>query len=448
MYIFTEDLKGVSPSIFPMTLNTAHPENAPLAEILRPRNLEDIIGQEHLSATDAPLSRMLKSGNIHSMILWGPPGTGKTSIAQIIAMQSGRKFYALSAISSGVKDIREIIEESKKQHLFSGKSPILFIDEIHRFTKSQQDSLLEAVEKAWVILIGATTENPSFEVVSALLSRCQLYVLNALQAEDLIKVMEKALKYFNTTHNTRLGFEETAALLAISGGDARKLINAIDIVLNHYIHQNDHHITNTEIQQVIQNNLRQYDKNGELHYDIISAFIKSIRGSDPNAAVYWLARMLDGGEDIKFIARRLLILASEDIGLANPDALSVANSCFQAVNVIGNPESRIILSQCAVYLAVSPKSNSTYTAINQALAQVKKSGNLPVPLHLRNAPTALMKSLGYGDGYKYAHSHDGNFAEQLHLPEEIAQEKFYIPGNNSVENKILERLKKLWPEKY
>lgn len=391
---------------------------------------------------------MLENDSLNSLIFWGPPGTGKTTLAEIISENSGRKFFKLSAVSSGVKDVRDVIEEAKKQNLFSGKSPILFIDEIHRFNKSQQDSLLHAVEKGWIVLIGATTENPSFEVVSALLSRSQVYVLKSLSYERLEELADTALAKFNDNEKTDFSLKDKEAFIQYSGGDARKLINSVELVLNQFKNSKKKEISNEDVMSVLQENMALYDKNGEQHYDIISAFIKSMRGSDPNAAVYWLARMLAGGEDIKFIARRMLILAAEDIGLANPNALVVANNCFQAINVIGNPEARIILSETAVYLAVSPKSNSTYTAINEAMAFVKRTGNLPVPLHLRNAPTKLMKDMDYGKDYQYAHSHEGNFVDLEFLPEEIRGQKFYSPGNNSTEKKIREELEKKWKGKY
>ena len=420
----------------------------PLAEKLRPKKFSDVLGQEHLTGEQGVVRKMVESGTLNSVIFWGPPGTGKTTLAEIISEQSGRKFFKLSAVSSGVKEVREVIEQAKQQNLFSGKSPILFIDEIHRFNKSQQDSLLHAVEKGWIILIGATTENPSFEVVSALLSRCQVYTLSSLSYEKLEELLEIAVRRYNQDTGKQFVIKEKEALIQYSGGDARKLINSLEFVLNQFLTGNRTEITNEQVLSVLQENMVLYDKNGEQHYDIISAFIKSIRGSDPNAAVYWLARMLVGGEDIKFIARRMLILASEDIGLANPNALNVANQCFQAVNVIGNPEARIILSECAVYLAVSPKSNSTYSAINEAMDLVKKTGNLPVPLHLRNAPTKLMKDMGYGKNYQYAHSYKGNFVDQEFLPKELSGTKFYTPGENTTENKILEELKKKWRKYY
>ena len=420
----------------------------PLAEKMRPKSLDEVIGQEHLTGTNGTIRKMLENDTLNSLIFWVPPGTGKTTLAEIIAEQSGRKFFKLNAISSGVKDVREIIEETKKQNLFSGKSPILFIDEIHRFNKTQQDSLLHAVEKGWVVLIGATTENPSFEVVAALLSRCQVYTLKSLSYEKLEELLKSALNQYNSEFQSNFKIKESEAFIQYSGGDARKLINGLEIVLNQFLKDKNKEITSEEILSVLQENMVLYDKNGEQHYDIISAFIKSIRGSDPNAAVYWLARMLAGGEDIKFIARRMLISASEDIGLANPNALTVATQCFQAVNVIGNPEARIILSECAVYLAVSPKSNSSYLAINEALSFVKKTGNLPVPLHLRNAPTKLMKDMNYGKNYQYAHDYKEGFVEQEFLPEEISGTKFYQPKQNATEQKILEELKKKWKKYY
>ena len=415
---------------------------------MRPKTLDEVLGQEHLTGKNGTIRKMLENDTLNSLILWGPPGTGKTTLAEIISEKSGRKFFKLSAVSSGVKDVRDVIEDAKKQNLFSGKSPILFIDEIHRFNKSQQDSLLHAVEKGWIVLIGATTENPSFEVVSALLSRSQVYVLKSLSYEKLAELAELSLTKYNEKENTEFKIKDKEAFIQYSGGDARKLINSVENVLNNFKNSKKKEISNEDVLEVLQETMALYDKNGEQHYDIISAFIKSMRGSDPNGAVYWLARMLVGGEDIKFIARRMLILAAEDIGLANPNALTVANNCFQAINVIGNPEARIILSETAVYLAVSPKSNSTYVAINDAIAKVKQTGNLPVPLHLRNAPTKLMKDLDYGKDYGYAHSHEGNFVDQEFLPEEISGTKFYEPGNNSTENKIREELKRKWKDKY
>lgn len=422
--------------------------NIPLAEILRPKNINEVIGQEHLTGENAPIRKMIENDTLNSLIFWGPPGTGKTTLSEIIAEKSNRKFFKLSAVSSGVKEVREVIDEAKKQNLFSGKSPILFIDEIHRFSKSQQDSLLQAVEKGWIVLIGATTENPSFEVVSALLSRSQVYVLKALSYEKLCQVIDNALQKYNDINQKSFIINEKDVFIQYSGGDARKIINSVELVLNQYKNTNKKEIYNTDIISILQEVMPIYDKNGEQHYDIISAFIKSMRGSDPNATTYWLARMLVGGEDIKFIARRMLIFASEDIGLANPTALTMANNCFQAVSVIGNPEARIILSETAVYLAVSPKSNSTYRAINEAINFVKKTGNLPVPLHLRNAPTKLMKDLEYGKNYQYAHSFEGNFVKQEFLPSEISGTKFYEPSDNSTENKIKAELIKKWGDKY
>ncbi|WP_262152536.1 replication-associated recombination protein A [Chryseobacterium foetidum] len=422
--------------------------NTPLAERLRPKSLDEVLGQEHLTGEKGTIRKMLENDSLNSLILWGPPGTGKTTLAEIISEKSGRKFFKLSAVSSGVKDVRDVIEDAKKQNLFSGKSPILFIDEIHRFNKSQQDSLLHAVEKGWVVLIGATTENPSFEVVSALLSRSQVYILKALSYDKLEELIDISTARFNKDENSDFIIKEKEAFIQYSGGDGRKLINSVELVLNQFKNSDTTEISNEDVMSVLQETMALYDKNGEQHYDIISAFIKSMRGSDPNGAVYWLARMIAGGEDIKFIARRMLILASEDIGLANPNALVIANNCFQAINVIGNPEARILLSETAIYLAVSPKSNSAYMAINEALAFVKKTGNLPVPLHLRNAPTKLMKDLDYGKEYKYAHSFDGNFVNQDFLPEEIKDAKFYEPGNNATEKKIYDELKKKWNDKY
>lgn len=427
-----------------ITLN----QNIPLAEKLRPKTLDDVLGQEHLTGDKGTIRKMIENNTLNSLIFWGPPGTGKTTLAEIISEQSGRKFYKLSAVSSGVKDVRDVIEDAKKQNLFSGKSPILFIDEIHRFNKSQQDSLLHAVEKGWIVLIGATTENPSFEVVSALLSRSQVYVLKALSYEKLEELIDIASERYNKDEGTDFKILEKEAFIQYSGGDARKLINSVELVLNQYKNSGTTEILNSDVLEVLQETMALYDKNGEQHYDIISAFIKSMRGGDPNGAVYWLARMIAGGEDIKFIARRMLILAAEDVGLANPNALVVANNCFQAINVIGNPEARIILSETAIYLAVSPKSNSAYMAINEALALVKQTGNLPVPLHLRNAPTKLMKDLNYGKDYKYAHSYEGNFVEQDFLPEEIRNIKLYEPGNNATEKKIYDELRKKWNNKY
>lgn len=428
-------------------LETLNP-NIPLAEKLRPKTLDEVLGQEHLTGKNGTIRKMIENDTLKSLIFWGPPGTGKTTLAEIISENSGRKFFKLSAVSSGVKDVRDVIEDAKKQNLFSGKSPILFIDEIHRFNKSQQDSLLHAVEKGWIVLIGATTENPSFEVVSALLSRSQVYILKSLSYEKLEELTEISLRKFNEEEGTSFEISDKGAFIQYSGGDARKLINSIELVLSQFKNSRKKKINNEDVLSVLQETMALYDKNGEQHYDIISAFIKSMRGSDPNGAVYWLARMIAGGEDVKFIARRMLILASEDIGLANPNALTIANNCFQAVNVIGNPESRIILSETAVYLACSPKSNSTYKAIDAALALVKQTGNLPVPLHLRNAPTKLMKNLDYGKDYQYAHSYEGNFVNQEFLPEEISGTKFYEPGENATEKKIREEMEKKWKGRY
>jgi putative ATPase len=421
--------------------------NAPLAERLRPKNLDEYIGQKHLVGENAILRSVIKTGNTPSMILWGPPGVGKTTLANIIANELKKPFYSLSAINSGVKDVREVIEKASKQAFFGTNTPILFIDEIHRFSKSQQDSLLGAVEKGIVTLIGATTENPSFEVIPALLSRCQVYVLRHLETEELLQLMDLAMTTDNELKKKKIEVEETEALLRLSGGDARKLLNIFELVVN-AIESDRILINNETVMNKVQQNIALYDKAGEQHYDIISAFIKSMRGSDPNAAVYWLARMIEGGEDPLFIARRMLILASEDIGNANPTALVIANSCFQAVNVIGFPEARIILSQTAVYLATSPKSNASYMAINQAQEIVRQTGNLPVPLHLRNAPSKLMKDLGYGKEYIYSHQYQGNFSEQEYLPEAISGSKIYNPGNNSKENEIRNKLKLMWKEKY
>lgn len=421
--------------------------NQPLAERLRPTSLEDYIGQEHLIGEGAVLRKMIESGKISSFLLWGPPGVGKTTLAKIIANTLNRPFYTLSAINSGVKDVRDVIDKAQRNQFFNQPNPILFIDEIHRFSKSQQDSLLGAVEQGVVTLIGATTENPSFEVISPLLSRCQVYVLKHLEKADLLKIVDMALTKDSYLKTRKVELMESEALLRFSGGDARKLLNVLELVIN--AGENDETvITNDLVIDRLQNNMAMYDKNGEMHYDIISAFIKSMRGSDPDAAVYWLARMIDGGEDVKFIARRMLILAAEDIGLANPNALLLAQSTFDAVHKIGNPEARIILSQCAIYLATSPKSNSAYMAIDEALALVRSTGDLPVPLHIRNAPTKLMKELGYAKDYKYAHSYENNFVEQDFLPKEIKDKQFYVPQNNPQEVKILERLKVLWGKRY
>jgi len=422
--------------------------NKPLAERLRPKTLKDYVSQTHLVGKNGALTQHIKRGLIPSMIFWGPPGTGKTTLASIIALESERPFYTLSAINSGVKDIRDIINKAKQNgELFSSKSPILFIDEIHRFSKSQQDSLLQAVEKGWITLIGATTENPSFEVISALLSRCQVYILNSFDKNDLETLLKRAITQDEYISKKTVILKETSSLLRLSGGDARKLLNIFELIINSQDSE-EIIITDKVVLHIIQNNTMHYDKAGDQHYDIISAFIKSIRGSDPNAAVYWLARMVEGGEDVKFIARRLLILASEDIGNANPTALVIANNTFQAVSAIGYPESRIILSQCTTYLACSPKSNAAYKAINKAQKVIKETGDLSVPLEIRNAPTKLMKELGYGDNYKYAHSFENDFANQEFMPDSIKGSVFYDPGNNSREIAYREFLKKRWKDKY
>ena len=421
---------------------------APLAERIRPQKLEDYISQLHLVGPNGSLTQQISKGIIPSLIFWGPPGTGKTTLAQIIAQESKRPFYILSAINSGVKDIRDVIDKAKQSGgLFTSKNPILFIDEIHRFSKSQQDSLLAAVEKGWITLIGATTENPSFEVIPALLSRCQVYILNAFTKDDLETLLHRALKTDKYLATKNIQLTETEALLRLSGGDGRKLLNIFELVVN-ASGEDQISITNDRVFELVQQNTVLYDKSGEQHYDIVSAFIKSIRGSDPNGAVYWLARMIEGGEDVKFIARRMLILSSEDIGNANPTAFIMANNTFQAVTTIGYPESRIILSQCAIYLATSPKSNASYMAIGTAQQLVKQTGDLPVPIHLRNAPTKLMKELGYGDEYKYSHDYANNFAEQEFLPNEISETVLYNPGNNSRENSTREFLKNRWKDKY
>ena len=421
---------------------------APLAERIRPKNLSEYVSQLHLVGEQGSLTHQIAKGIIPSLILWGPPGTGKTTLAQIMAEESKRPFYILSAINSGVKDIREVLDKAKQSGgMFTAKNPILFIDEIHRFSKSQQDSLLAAVEKGWVTLIGATTENPSFEVIPALLSRCQVYVLNPFSKDDLEALLHRAIATDAYLQTKQIELKETEALLSLSGGDGRKLLNVFELVIN-ATEEDSIVITNEKVMHLAQKNTVLYDKTGEQHYDIVSAFIKSIRGSDPNGAVYWLARMIEGGEDVKFIARRLLILASEDIGNANPTALIMANNTFQAVTTIGYPESRIILSQCAIYLASSAKSNASYMAIGKAQQLVKQTGDLPVPLHLRNAPTKLMKELGYGDEYKYSHDYTNNFAEQEFLPNEVSETKFFEPGDNARERELRTFLKNRWKDKY
>jgi putative ATPase len=421
--------------------------NKPLAERLRPTNLEEYIGQSHLVGKETVFRQAMESGVLPSLILWGPPGVGKTTLAQIIAQQLKREIYTLSAINSGVKDVREVIEKAKGRGLFGTQSPVLFIDEIHRFSKSQQDSLLGAVETGVITLIGATTENPSFEVIPALLSRCQVYTLEHFTKEDLQNLLKRAIAEDEQLAKKDITIKEDEALLRLSGGDARKLLNVFELIVNSEL-TNKVIINNALVDRHAQQVIASYDKGGEQHYDIASALIKSIRGSDPNAAVYWLARMIDGGEDVKFIARRLLIAASEDIGNANPTALIMANNCFQAVSTIGMPESRIILSQCVTYLASSAKSNAAYMAINNAQIKVKQTGALSVPLHLRNAPTKLMKDLDYGKDYKYAHDYANNFVAQEFLPEEISGHKFFEPGNNPREASMREFLKTRWKEKY
>lgn len=419
----------------------------PLAERLRPKSLDDFIGQDHLIGKNGVLLKSIKNNIIPSIIFWGPPGVGKTTLANIIATQLDRPFYTLSAINSGVKDVREVINKASSLGLFGKDVPLLFIDEIHRFSKSQQDSLLNAVEKGIVTLIGATTENPSFEVISALLSRCQVYVLESFEKTHLLQLLEQAIQKDEIISQKKINIKESDALLRLSGGDGRKLLNIFELVVNTQ-NTTEISITNDMVMESAQENIALYDKSGEQHYDIISAFIKSIRGSDPNAAVYWLARMLEGGEYIKFIARRLIILASEDIGNANPTALIMANNCFQSINVIGMPEARIILSQTAIYLASSPKSNAAYMAINEAQEMVKTKGALSVPLELRNTPTKLMKDLEYGKEYSYAHNYANNFVEQEFLPEEIKGETFYEPGDNDRERQIRKFLKSRWQDKY
>ena len=420
---------------------------APLAERLRPTSIDNYVGQEHLVGEDGVIRKMIENNSLNSFILWGPPGTGKTTLAKIIANTTNRDFFNLSAVNSGVKDVRNVIEKAKKLQFFDKPNPIVFIDEIHRFNKAQQDAFLGAVEDGTITLIGATTENPSFEVISALLSRCNVYVLNSLSKENLLVILDRALETDYILKEKNIQIKENEALLYYSSGDARKLLNVLETVIST---QNAEpiYINNNIVESALQNNQLSYDKKGEQHFDIISAFIKAIRGSDPDAAVYWLARMIQAGEDVKFIARRLIISAAEDIGLANPNALLIAQNCFQAVHIIGFPESRIILSEATIYLASSPKSNSAYEAINAAIAKVKETGNLEVPLHLRNAPTKLMKELNYGTNYKYSHSYPEHFVEQQYLPDEIKNEKFYKPADNQQEIKILERLKRWWKKKY
>ncbi|MEL6864160.1 MAG: replication-associated recombination protein A [Bacteroidota bacterium] len=420
----------------------------PLAERMRPQSLDQYIGQKHLVGEGAVLRQAIESGNIPSFILWGPPGVGKTTLAQIIAKRLERPFHTLSAINSGVKDIRETISKAKKQRFFDRPNPILFIDEIHRFSKSQQDSLLGAVEKGVITLIGATTENPSFEVISALLSRCQIYILKHLEKEELIQLVDTAIAEDEYLKKKAIEIREYDALLRYSGGDARKLHNTLELVTNYAQSEEGIVITDELVSNTIQQNIAIYDKGGEQHYDIASAFIKSMRGSDPNAAVYYLARMIEGGEDIKFIARRMMILAAEDVGVANPNALLMATTCFQAVQAVGLPEARIILSEAVIYLANSPKSNSAYMAINKAQALVRNTGNLPVPLSIRNAPTKLMKELDYGKNYKYAHDFEDNFANQEFLPEEIKGTSLYQPAQNPAEEKSRQLMRKRWKDKY
>lgn len=419
----------------------------PLAERMRPKTLDEYVGQKHLVGENGVLRRMIELKRIPSFILWGPPGVGKTTLAKIIATHLERPFFTLSAISSGVKDVREVIDKAKNSRFFSSDPPILFIDEIHRFSKSQQDSLLGAVEQGVVTLIGATTENPSFEVITPLLSRCQVYVLKPQSDEDLLELAHRVVEKDTELKEKKICFDETESLLRFAGGDARKLLNIIELVIGAEPNANEVHFTNEIVTERLQENPNAYDKNGEMHYDIISAFIKSIRGSDPDAAIYWLARMVDGGEDPKFIARRLVISASEDIGLANPNALLLANACFDTIHKIGWPEGRIVLAETTIYLATSPKSNSAYKAINDALAFVQQDGNQPVPLHLRNAPTKLMEKLDYGKGYKYSHDYEGHFVVQEFLPQKISGTQFWTPQNNAAENRLADQMKHLWGDK-
>lgn len=422
--------------------------NTPLAERMRPKSLADYFGQDHLVGSQGSLTQMITNGIFPSLIFWGPPGTGKTTLAQLLALEKERPFYQLSAINAGVKEIREIIHKAEHSGgLFSGKSPILFIDEIHRFSKSQQDSLLNAVEKGVITLIGATTENPSFEVINALLSRCQVYILNSLEKKELKKILTHALENDDFLKKIDIQLNETEALIELAGGDARKLLSLLELVIQANGNKTIK-ITNDMVFQTVQTSSVLFDKNGDFHYDIVSAFIKSIRGSDPNGGIYWLARMIEAGEDIGFIARRLLIFAAEDIGIANPTALVLANSTFQAVTSVGYPEGRILLSECVIYLATSPKSNTAYKAINEAQEKVRQTGNLPIPLHLRNAPTKLMKELGYGEDYKYAHDYKNQFIEQEFLPEEIKGTTLYLPGDNQKEKSIRDFLKSRWNKKY